>query len=51
MTAPSPEGTPRWVKVFAVVLGLLVVLLLVGLLAGVDHGPGRHAVATSLLTR
>lgn len=51
MTAPSPEGTPRWVKVFAAVLGLLVALLLVGLLAGVDHGPGRHALGTPHLTR
>lgn len=37
-----PIGMPRWVKVFAVVGIILVVLLLVGLLAGGNHGPGRH---------
>lgn len=31
---------PRWVKIFAVVGALIVVLLVVALLAG--HGPGRH---------
>lgn len=34
-------GTPRWVKVFAVVGALLILLLVVMLLAG-GHGPGRH---------
>lgn len=51
MTSSPPESTPRWVKVFAAVLGLLVVLLLVGLVAGVDHGPGRHGLGTPQLTR
>lgn len=40
----SPPGTPRWVKVSAiialVVVGLLVVMILAG---GSQHGPGRHA--------
>ena len=42
MTEPSPgrPGTPRWVKVFAIAGGVLLVLVLVALLAG--HGPGRH---------
>ena len=46
MTEPSPAreterpGTPRWVKVFAITGGLIVLLLVVALLAG--HGPGRH---------
>jgi hypothetical protein len=39
-----PAGTPRWVKVFGlialVVLVLFVVVLLVG---GGKHGPGRHS--------
>lgn len=43
----STEGTPRWVKAFAVV-GLVVALLLiiVALLPG-RHGPGRHLPSDS----
>jgi uncharacterized cupredoxin-like copper-binding protein len=40
----SPSGTPRWVKVFAIVgviFVVLVVLMLTGVL-GEGHGPGRH---------
>lgn len=44
MMSTPEERTPRWVVVLAVVLGLLVVLVLLGLLLGVDHGPGRHAL-------
>jgi hypothetical protein len=41
LTAAEPgTGTPRWVKVFAIVGALLVLLVIVMLLAG--HGPGRH---------
>lgn len=48
----SEEDTPRWVKVFAAALGLLVVLVLVGLMFGVDHRPGQHALsALPYLTR
>ena len=36
-------GTPRWVKVFAAVAALVVVLIAVLLIAGRGgHGPGRH---------
>lgn len=35
-------GTPRWVKVSAIVAVALLVLVVVALIAGVDHGPGRH---------
>ena len=40
----APPGMPRWVKVSAVVLGVLIVLFLVLQLTGVggEHGPGRH---------
>lgn len=42
-TGEAPPPAPRWVKVFAgiivVILGMLVVLKLVG---GGGHGPGRH---------
>lgn len=46
MVDESPEsdgptaGMPRWVKVFAVVAAIFVVLLVVMPLTG--HGPGRH---------
>jgi hypothetical protein len=39
----SDSGTPRWVKVFAIIGGLLVVLLVVVLLLGGNHGPTRHS--------
>jgi hypothetical protein len=39
----QPPSTPGWVKAFAVVAGLvLVILVLVMLLTGGQHGPGRH---------
>jgi ABC-type transporter Mla subunit MlaD len=44
-------GTPRWVKVLAiialVVLALVVVLLVTG--HGGGHGPGRHTMAAETL--
>lgn len=40
---PHP-GLPRWVKASAVVIVVLIlVLVLAMLLAGGEHGPGRHA--------
>ena len=38
--AESTTGTPRWVKVFAIIGLALVLLVIVMLLTG--HGPGRH---------
>ena len=35
-------GPPRWVKVSGIIALALVLLLLVVLLAGGNHGPGRH---------
>ena len=35
-------GAPRWVKVFALIALVLLVLFLVVQLVGGDHGPGRH---------
>ena len=43
--AGSDPGTPRWVKVFALIGGVVVALLVVLLLAGGHHGPGRHLSA------
>jgi hypothetical protein len=43
--ADVPPGTPRWVKVTAIVVGLLILLFLVLQLTGIagEHGPGMHA--------
>jgi hypothetical protein len=39
-------GTPRWVKMSALVVAVLVVALVIAmLLAGGEHGPGRHAAS------
>ena len=35
-------GPPRWVKVSGIIALALIVLLLIVLLAGGNHGPGRH---------
>ncbi|WP_420179884.1 hypothetical protein [Paenarthrobacter sp. TA1.8] len=38
-------GPPRWVKVSAIVAGvLLLVVVAVMLLSGGEHGPGRHGI-------
>ena len=39
-------GTPRWVKAFAVVAVVLVVLFVVLQVFGGGHGPGRHSGET-----
>jgi hypothetical protein len=39
----SPPRTPRWVLVFGFIALALGILLVVMLLSGGDHGPGRHA--------
>lgn len=40
----EPPGMPRWLKVSGlVVVVLLALVLVVSLIAGGDHGPGRHA--------
>ena len=43
-THESPHGTPRWVKVFGIILILLILGFVILKLAGVggDHGPDRH---------
>ncbi len=38
----SPPATPRWVKVFALIALVAVLVFLVLLLVGGEHGPGRH---------
>ena len=53
-TASSDTGatherpdTPRWVKVFAVIAAVAIVMVVVMLLTGGNHGPGRHGSADS----
>ena len=44
----SLSGVPRWVKVFLLVAVAIAVLgVVVMLLVGGDHGPGRHQSATT----
>ena len=39
----APPGTPRWVKVFGIVVLILVLLFVImGIASGGRHGPGRH---------
>jgi hypothetical protein len=38
----APPGTPRWVKVTAIAALVLVLVLILMMLAGGEHGPGRH---------
>ena len=46
--SPSSEtgeapGTPRWVKVFAIIALIVVLLVVILMVAGVGtHGPSRH---------
>jgi hypothetical protein len=35
-------GPPRWVKISAIIALALALLVLIVLLAGGNHGPGRH---------
>ena len=40
----SPPGMPRWVKIAAITVGVLILLFLILQLTGIagEHGPGRH---------
>lgn len=42
---PNPNGspsTPRWVKAFGIISVVLVLLFIVMVIAGGNHGLGRH---------
>lgn len=39
---PANPGVPRWVKIAGVIAVVAALLVVVMLLAGGDHGPGRH---------
>jgi hypothetical protein len=38
----ADRGPPRWVKVSGIIALALIVLVLIALLVGGNHGPGRH---------
>jgi hypothetical protein len=42
------SGTPRWVKAFAIVAAVVVVLALIVLISRGGHGPGRHTSAAAV---
>jgi hypothetical protein len=43
MADPPPyPGTPRWVKVFGIIVIVLVLLVVALMFIGGEHGPGRH---------
>ena len=48
----APPRMPRWVKIAAIVVGLLVLLFAVLQLTGIagEHGPGRHISGTATPT-
>ena len=39
---PPYPGTPRWVKVFGIIVIVLVLLVVARVFIGGEHGPGRH---------
>ncbi len=44
MADPPPyPGTPRWVKVFGIIVIVVVLLVVAMMFIGGEHGPGRHA--------
>ena len=44
MADPPPyPGAPRWVKVFGIIVIVVVLLAVAMMVAGGEHGPGRHA--------
>lgn len=46
----SSTGMPRWVKVFGIVLAVVVLLLaVVFLVGGGNHGPSRHSAPASVV--
>lgn len=44
------NGTPRWVKVFAIIAAVLVVLVAIVLITGLggNHGPWRHMPSSEI---
>lgn len=43
--APQLTGPPRWVKVLGVIALLILVVLVIGKVVGLEHGPSNHGAA------
>ena len=39
---PPYPGTPRWVKVFGIIVIVVVLLVVARIFIGGEHGPARH---------
>lgn len=42
-----PPGTPRWVKVLGLIALVLLLLFVIVMLIGGEHGPSRHRQPSS----
>lgn len=42
---PPYPGTPRWVKVFGIIVIVVVLLVVAKIFIGGEHGPGLHALS------
>ena len=38
-----PPRTPRWVKIFGIIIAVVVVVFVILLISGGEHGPSRHS--------
>lgn len=38
----GPPSTPRWVKVSGIIAIAIILLIIIKIFIGGDHGPGRH---------
>ena len=47
---PPYPGTPRWMKVFGIIVIVVVLLVFAGMFIGSgEHGPGRHTPSVTLV--
>lgn len=46
--ASRPPPVPRWVKASGISIALLLLVLVIALLLGGNHGPGRHLNSASV---
>jgi hypothetical protein len=42
---PPYPGTPRWVKIFGIIALVLVLLVVIMIFLGDNHGPRRHILS------
>lgn len=46
-SAELEPGMPRWAKAGAIVAVVIMLVLVIGKVAGIEHGPGRHSSDTT----